>query len=150
MILTILGVIYLGFPPGFNISLPPPGIRPPFPNLGAPAAITNEADSDDMDIEMEIVPTSQPAVPRDERHRERDERHRGSDERHRGSEERQRGGDERQRTRESRWNREEKTSKSDVTREKNDVGSKQECRTIWVTNVSKVLTSSAGSYQKIT
>ena len=87
--------------------MPPPGIRPPFPNLGAPAVIS-EAGSDDMDIEMEVVPPSQPVTTRDERHRDRDERHRDREDR--------------QRPRESRWNREEKTpTKSDVAVEKVDV-----------------------------
>ena len=96
-----------GFPPGFNISLPPPGIRPPFQHLGAPAVVS-DAGSDDMDIDHEVsAPPAQPLITRERNRsgeRDRNDRHRGD------------------RNRESRWNRDDKTPSKPNDFDKNDVG----------------------------
>lgn len=78
-------------PPAFDISQPPPGLRPPFGAGSQGAPVVSEAGSDDMDIDHEVTP-SQPVITQD--------RQRGSSDR-------------RERNRESRWNRDEKPSESD-------------------------------------
>jgi RNA-binding protein 16 len=45
-------------PPAFDISQPPPGLRPPFGHLAAPAAVVSEAGSDDMDIDQVTIQTT--------------------------------------------------------------------------------------------